>query len=824
MEETPSFGYWVRRQRKALDLTRDELAHQVGCAGVTVKKIEMDERRPSLQIAERLADALAIQEGDRATFLRCARGELSPLRLALPAQPVGDLFPEPSRGAALPRPLSSLIGRQQEWARIQALLLEDEVRLVTLTGPGGTGKTRLAVEVASHLQEAFVDGAHFVSLAPIQDPDLVVATICHAFGLAEVAGRSLLDTLKGFLLRKQLLLVLDNFEHLLEAAPVVGDLLEAAPRLKVLVTSRSILHLYGEHEFLVPPLAWANLYRLPPLEDLQKVPAVALFVQRARAAQVDFQLTQENAQSVAELCVQLDGLPLAIELAAARVKLFSPKAMLDRLSEPLRFLTGGPRNLPARHQALSRTIEWSYRLLNKAEQALFRQLAPFAGGASWEAIAAIIAEPFSQPPALQTAISEWKRTSRHPAAVPDQLPSALDLSAPSLLEQIESLLNKSLIHTVEGYKDEPRIGMLDTVRAYALQRLNEAGEEATLYLHHLHYFLHFAETARYHLTSAGVAEWLERLTIDYDNLRVALRWAIANQPVLGLRLAVALAEFWDTRGLVAEGRRWLAASLTKVETSQPPLKHPPALPVVARLELARLAFRAGDLNEQESLAEMAATLARQQGNQELLADALSLKGMAQIYHERYAEGVQTLEEVIAFGRRIHYPVAVHTACQTLGAAFVFQNEPERAIPYLEECLAVTSALGVVRGEGITLALLGFADLERGESAQACQRFIESIKNCAYIRDTLFIVYPLIGMIQIAALHEQARNAAHLIGALDSLLQETAVTLLPVARVRLERAAGKARASLGEALFDTLRAEGQAMSLAQVIAAALAFPI
>lgn len=818
MEDTPSFGYWVRRQRKALDLTRDELARQVGCAAVTIKKIESDERRPSLQIAERLAECLAIPDTSRATFLRCARGDLSPHHLPLPAQPIAAPIHESTSNRTLPCPVTPLIGRQQESAKIQALLMRDEVRLLTLTGPGGIGKTRLAVQVATEIQEEFSGGVYFVSLAPVDDPALVIAAICHTLGLAKGTGRPLLDVLQEFVVNRRLLLILDNFEHLLDAAPLVGDLLEAGTHLKVLVTSRAYLHLYGEHEFLVPPLTLPSLYRLPPLIDLKKAPAVVLFEQRAQAAQPSFEVTETNARAVAELCAHLDGLPLALELAAARARLLSPAQMLARLNDHPSLLSGGPRNLPARHQTLDRTIGWSYQLLTQAEQALLRRLAVFAGGCSWEAIAAVTALPALESQSLDghSIVPEWIRASRLPTAVPSPLPSSPASPTPALLTQIESLLKMSLVQSVGASKDASRIGMLETIRAYALRQLHEKGEDEQCHRQHLAFYLRFAETARVHVVGADAAQWFDRLAVEYHNLRVAFDWAMVHQPVLGLRLAVAMAEFWDTRGLLAEGRRWLEQSLINVEATSPVLDHPPALLAVARLELARMAFRVGEFGAQESQAKAAARWARQQNEEEILADALILAGMAQVYGTRYAEGTQTLEEGIAVADVIHYPVALFTAYQTPGAALVLQNQPQRAIPYLEECLRLAHSLDAVRGIGIALTLLGSANLECGEAEQARQQFIAGLTSCAQIGDTVLLVYPLAGLIQLAALDNQPQRTARLAGAVETLLSETATRLLPMTGERLETAIAHSVSSLGEQRFGDLRRAGRAMTLQQVL--------
>jgi predicted ATPase len=361
----------------------------------TLKKIETDQRQPSRQLAERLAVCLVIPAIERMAFLKAARAELATDQLAVSVQPIEQKgVDRTSITNNLPAQPTALIGREREIADVTVLLRRDDVRLLTLTGPGGTGKTRLAIQSASELLAAFPDDIFFVNLAPITDPHLVATTIAHTLGVIEMASKPVEETLRSFLRAKRALVLLDNFEQVLDAATMVADLLAATPELKVLVTSRTPLHLYGEHEFAVPPLA------LPPTDDgrwttddraterrdvISQYESVRLFIARAQAAKADFTVTNANALAVAEICHRLDGLPLAIELAAARIKLFTPEVLLARLSQPLALLTDGQRDLPARQQTLRNTIDWSYNLLDEDEQALFQRLGVFVGGWTLEA-------------------------------------------------------------------------------------------------------------------------------------------------------------------------------------------------------------------------------------------------------------------------------------------------------------------------------------------------------------------------------------------------------------------------------------------------------
>jgi len=718
MDSTASFGYWVRRRRKALDLTQDALARQVGCAAITIRKIEADELRPSAQVAERLADSLQIEPETRTSFIKAARADLAVDRLALPTQPVEAAHShevvESDRPTllTLPRTIdwsppnlpvqpTVLIGREPETAEVCALVRRPDVRLVTLTGPGGTGKTRLALQAAAKLNDDFHDGVWFVDLAPIRDAALVATTIAQILGMREGGDQTLLEGLKAYLRARRVLLLLDNFEQVVDAAPLVADLLAAAPDLKVLVTSRMPLHLSGEREYAVPPLALPDRAHPPALERLTQYGAVRLFIERAQAVKANFIVTNENATATVEICHRLDGLPLAIELAAARTKLFQPHALLARLDQRLKLLIGGARDLPPRQQTMRSTIDWSYTLLHRGEQILFARLGIFVGGCTLEALEAVC-----------------NRNDDMPIEV---------------VEGVGALLDQSLLRQEPGVDGEPRLALLETIREYALERLAASGETALLRRRHAEYYLALAETAEPMFRSAEWLQWRARLAAEQDNLRAALAWSDeAGAAELGLRLVGALLPFWESVGYFSEGRHWalkmLACSQAEGSALPSPTVRARALLAAGLGSACQMDFGAAQQSFEQSVA-----LARSVGDTRVLAEALTRLASTVVAGTdvgqddlSLSDARSMLEESIRLLGSLGDDWSLPSALYQLGRIAARQGDLARQRTYLEEGLRVSRALGhnVAIADGLTE--LGYAASTSGDLAQAWACFTESL--------------------------------------------------------------------------------------------------
>ncbi|CAN5661865.1 BTAD domain-containing putative transcriptional regulator [soil metagenome] len=783
--------------------------------------------RPEKAVAqyEHLRDALSKEFGiEPAPATRHLRDEIA--AGGLPMTPsVGPLREDkqPRIGKHnLPTQRTSFVGREQELVAVKRMLAM--TRLLTLTGAGGSGKTRLALEVARDLVGVYPDGVWLVELAPLSEGELVPQAVATILGGAERSDQPLTEALVEVMRGREMLLVVDNCEHLVEAVVgLVDALLDFCPGLRVLATSRIPLGVYGEQEYAVPPLAVPDPKRLPTLETLSQYEAVRLFIERAKAAKADLALTHENGPAIGQICARLDGLPLAIELAAARVKLLPPKAMLGRLGQRLMLLTGGAKNLPARQRTLRAAIEWSHTLLEEGEKTLFARMAVFSGGRTLEAIEAVC-----------------------------DAEGDLPLDA---FEGVSSLLDNSLIRQEEGPEGEPRFVMLETIHEYAREKLHESGEAEEIGRAHAAYFLTLAEEAEPELTGADQASWTERLEAEHDNLRAALSWSLeAGDSDSALRIGGALWRFWGVRGHFSEGRRWLSTSLSGGEAAPVSVRARALLALgdlarrqadytraaedlQASLELYReakdrrgeayalcflgwIALDRSDLVRAEGLLEESLALSREAGTARDTSVVLNALATLEVYRGDYAHAAALQEECLSLAREAGDVRSIANYNVNLGWTAAMTGAYERAEEILQEAQGLFWELGDRNMAAHCDRLLGFVALSRNDLGRAEDLCVKAIRELQELAEAPGVDFALDVLAGVAASRREIGRAARLWGAAAGSREATGAPWIPEERAMIEPHIDAARTRLEEAVWQEERGKGRSMTLDQAVEYAL----
>ncbi len=868
MNDIVSFGAWLKLRRTALDLTQWDLAERVGCSREAIQKIESGTRRPSRQIAELLIACLDIPPEERPTFVRWARlgPEAAPPELPRASTPpsttvasVEAIVPTPPSN--LPAPLTSLIGRDEEVEAVRRSLLRDEVRLLTLVGPPGIGKTRLSIAVAARLAEHFRDGVYFVALDTVNDTQLVIAAIGKSLGLKPSEKQSIVEAVTGYLHDKQILLVLDNFEQVLDAGHQILQLLSACPGLKALVTSREPLHAYGECRFQVPPLELPDRQRLPDRDVLAGLASIALFTQRAQARKPDWLSSPAHIGTIAAICLHLDGLPLAIELAAARIEDLAPEQILAGLGDRLKLLKGDLRYLPPRQQTLRGAIDWSYHLLTVGEKTLFRRLSVFVGGCNLAAVQAVCN-----------------------ANLPFEVP-----------EGLAALVTKSLLYREVGVEGEPRWRVLESIREYAREKLEVSGEALTIHRTHAAYYATLAEAAEPKLRGAEQLAWLDRLENEHENLRAAFEWSLRDRAYdaqESVRLTGALYPFWKRRAHWSEGRDWLKRALAQSADSQVTRERVKALNAAVLLaadqadtepawqlaqdnlalsrelgdvgsiarslnslgfllwkkkdfaaarasceralrlccelgdrltvadslhNLSHIAINQGDYETAQIYCSEAATIYREVEDEIGLDDALGDLGLVAYLRDDHATARPYLEESLARFRRAASVPGVVSALNRLGDLARCQGDYAQAERLYAECVALYRDSGDKDEFPSLLHNLAYAVLHRGDCAQALGLFNAGLAIQHEMGNQAGIVECLAGIASVVIAQGKAQQGAQLLSAVEVLREASGSAWWPADRIEYEHSLALLHQSLSERALAAAWDEGRGRPWEEAVA-------
>jgi predicted ATPase/Tfp pilus assembly protein PilF/DNA-binding XRE family transcriptional regulator len=814
MEEELSFGVWLRKQRRALDLSRQAFADMVGCAEVTLRRIEAGTLKPSTELASVLLAKIGIPEAEQQQWIAFARGlsGFPPLATSSSDEP----------NSNLPIPLTTFIGREKEQSDLMGLIAKH--RLVTLTGSGGVGKTRLAIKVVADVAKQFPDGVWFVDLAPLNDPELVPNTLAALLGLQESKDLSTTTVLINYFRPRTALVIFDNCEHLVEACgQLVYSLLTSCENLSILATGREALRISGETPYRVPSLAIPALEFEPATDTLRKSESVRLFAERAAAVTQDFVLEASDTFTVAQICHRLDGIPLAIELAAARVNVLPVEKILSRLTDRFHLLKSSSRVTVPRHQTLRATIEWSYDLLAEPERSLLRRLSVFVGGFSLKAAEAIcVAEGLKQE---------------------------------DVLEHLQGLVDKSLVNVEHGNSaGDTRYRLLETIRQYSLEKLGEAGEGSPTRTQHLEFFVQLAEQAKAELHASNQDIALRELDAEYGNLRAALEWAMNSNPVRALQLTTFMGRFWEARGYIREGRIAIEKSLQQAPDA------PKELRAIGLYYVSGFADREGDYAKAKASIEESLQLSRETEDKESIVSALLALANVVWVQGDFVAARASYEEIIALYQELGDKHGVAVALTNLGNAVIRTGDYVAARRYEEESVAIFRDLGDYMSLVMALNNLGVVAEEQGDRDAARRFYEESISIARQLREKTFIVYSLNGLAHVLCLQGDLTNAwryyreslilaqhtaekrmiaygleglakvalrqgmmetaARLLGAADALRRELGAPLDPAEQTELDQDVIAIRNRLPEKEFAVVWSKGSRMTLEQSLTYAL----
>ncbi|MDQ2934199.1 MAG: helix-turn-helix domain-containing protein [Chloroflexota bacterium] len=783
------FGDLLRRSRTESGLTQEALAERAAISARTVSDIERGLRSAVYRdTAKRLADALALEGPHREVFERAARRGA--------ARAPGKPTEISAVRSGLPLPLTKLLGRVDDLRAIVAALGSREIRVLTIVGPGGIGKTRLAIEAANQAWADFADGAFFVSLAVTRDPGLVPSLIARELRLTAVR-KPMPEALRDYLREREVLLVLDTFEHLLTAAAFVAELAVACPRLTFLVTSRAPLRVRGEHEVQLAPLAVPD--RSERVPDLDAYPATALFLERAHAVKPDLVLGEKQRAAIAQICRRLDGLPLALELAAVRLRHLPLATLQEQLDHRLNVLVGGPRDLPARHQAMRETIGWSYDLLQPAEQQRFRQLSVFAGG--------------------------WTLTAAESIAA--------DGGDGGLLPDLSVLIDNNLVTVDEKADDEPRWGMLDVIREFAGEQAKANGEATELARRHAIVFAELAEAAEPELGRSKQESWYRRLQAEQDNLRAAIAWSLEDEePTLAQRIAGALWLFWRRHGDYTEARLWLDRALAADEGSAPASASGPSsgdrsVPAgdspFRRKVLwgdAWISYYQGDYAHAGRLGDELLQLAESDDDQVGIRNGLTVRGIVAMAEQRFSDALAPLEEAVRICREVCSPWLLATSLLVLGQATLHGLDLTRSRRLLEEALRGYRDLGDKLFVARTTGYLGYVALLRGDLPAAGRLFRASLRRFQERGERFGIAEELQAISVLSAAQGRDGRAGELAGAAHAVWASMSAQPMASDRAIGSRYLDPARRRIGASIWRSAWQRGQAMDLGQAVTHAL----